>query len=297
VLTNQLQDHPQKIILAAVCVPSKLSMPCLHASSRTVRNCLTYGVSPLPVFLCPVLLRFPKIELSSQSIVVPKRQQTFGQVSRLHTGIRGGVPDLGNGSVDIALLPVSCPGCGALVQTIEPHEAGFYSATRKVVGVFTTQKGATEVPEDTSEDLIYKAALQNAKSDLLQEMGLANLSALSKTCCSNRFLRLLKSQFIIQKMALPRYKPRAGKYRSATVVTTLFTIIPESQFNIPRYNPSETLFQNPLTNSIIYITSSMQQISHYRSFQIFTVFSRQLPSGQRTVAQRRANFTRTKTYR
>ncbi|KAI9869411.1 MAG: hypothetical protein M1813_000200 [Trichoglossum hirsutum] len=153
-------------------------MPCLHASSRTVRNCLTYGVSPLPVFLCPVLLRFPKIELSSQSIVVPKRQQTFGQVSRLHTGIRGGVPDLGNGSVDIALLPVSCPGCGALVQTIEPHEAGFYSATRKVVGVFTTQKGATEVPEDTSEDLIYKAALQNAKSDLLQEMGLANLSAL-----------------------------------------------------------------------------------------------------------------------
>lgn len=31
----------------------------------------------------------------------------------------------------IEILPVSCPGCGAFSQTIEPDEPGYYGATRK----------------------------------------------------------------------------------------------------------------------------------------------------------------------
>jgi hypothetical protein len=76
---------------------------------------------------------------------------------------------------------VSCPGCGAFVQTTEPQEAGFYSNARKAVKVFTAQKEVATIPRNATEDVIYKKALQNAESGLLQEMGLANLSALSKT--------------------------------------------------------------------------------------------------------------------
>ena len=146
-------------------------MPCIRATQHAARN-LTCNVLSVPAFLCPALLRSPKPELFSQSIVLPKRQaQITIQVSRLHTGIQSAVSAVVKGSVDLALLPVSCPGCGAFVQNIEPHAAGFYSTTKKA---FKLQKQASILPKSGIEDAIYESALRKAENTLLQEMGLAS---------------------------------------------------------------------------------------------------------------------------
>ncbi|KAH0544834.1 hypothetical protein FGG08_001063 [Glutinoglossum americanum] len=103
----------------------------------------------------------------------------MAQISGLHTGTKTSGSGISKDAADIALLPVSCPGCGALVQTVEPLEAGFYSITRKAVKVFSARKEAIKIPKNTIEDVVYKGALQKAEGSQLQEMGLANLSILT----------------------------------------------------------------------------------------------------------------------
>jgi genetic interactor of prohibitins 3, mitochondrial len=47
-------------------------------------------------------------------------------------------------------LPISCPGCGALIQEAHKGEAGFYTRSRKAVKVFLRQ-GKSETAEDAQE--------------------------------------------------------------------------------------------------------------------------------------------------
>ena len=55
-------------------------------------------------------------------------------------------------------MPSQCAGCGALSQTILKDEAGFYTLTRRSVKDYT----AAAAPQESKEDTIVKAALDNA---------------------------------------------------------------------------------------------------------------------------------------
>ena len=67
-------------------------------------------------------------------------------------------------------LPVSCPGCGALSQTVFPDQAGFFTENRSAVKTYLYGK------EDTikNEDRVFEAAISQANKDLIQDLGLQN---------------------------------------------------------------------------------------------------------------------------
>jgi hypothetical protein len=58
-------------------------------------------------------------------------------------------------------LPQQCPGCGALSQTVDQDQPGFYTRSRKTVRNYLQKKSFSK---DSEEDDIVRAALQNAGS-------------------------------------------------------------------------------------------------------------------------------------
>lgn len=135
----------------------------------------------VPVFLCPVLvrssastntscltLRFFETSTSALPSVL-KFRASLSPTPPQHDvpAFKGAIP-----------LPVSCPGCGALNQTVYPGEAGFYSATRKSVKAFIVQDDRPHTPEDR----VLQSVTDNADHGLLRELGLdAMLNARSKS--------------------------------------------------------------------------------------------------------------------
>ncbi|KAF1808742.1 hypothetical protein P152DRAFT_404643 [Eremomyces bilateralis CBS 781.70] len=75
-------------------------------------------------------------------------------------------------------LPYSCPGCGAPTQTVDPDDAGYFSTTRGAVKAYLRHQAQ---PSQTTEDAIFANALQEAKLDTLQELGIRDLSKAGAT--------------------------------------------------------------------------------------------------------------------
>ncbi|KAI9681390.1 MAG: hypothetical protein M1817_002673 [Caeruleum heppii] len=68
-------------------------------------------------------------------------------------------------------LPTSCPGCGALTQTREPAEAGFYTLTRGSVKAFVRNAGDSS--RHLKEKTLYDSAVDSLPTELQKELGLA----------------------------------------------------------------------------------------------------------------------------
>lgn len=49
------------------------------------------------------------------------------------------------------MLPVSCPGCGAFTQWIDPKEAGYYTTTRRAVKAYI-RSGLQDQTAKTAEN-------------------------------------------------------------------------------------------------------------------------------------------------
>jgi hypothetical protein len=60
--------------------------------------------------------------------------QRLAPTRRLHTGPE--TIQVSKSHSASALLPVSCPGCGALTQWVEPDEPGFYTISRRSIKSF-----------------------------------------------------------------------------------------------------------------------------------------------------------------
>ena len=75
-------------------------------------------------------------------------------------------------SLFVSGLPRTCPGCGAFSQTLEPGEAGFYSATRKPVQIFIASQHAPTRQRLEEEAHTYATAVAHADQGLLQSLGL-----------------------------------------------------------------------------------------------------------------------------
>lgn len=111
----------------------------MKTSARALSFLIAKSSSPsliIPGFLCPSLLKLslshtsPSLSLARRDELPPRDQfsRTFSAVATFS----GGQKDVQLSS-QLAILPLSCPGCGALTQYIESDDAGFYSMDRRSV--------------------------------------------------------------------------------------------------------------------------------------------------------------------
>ena len=76
-------------------------------------------------------------------------------------------------------LPRSCPGCGALTQTVSPGQPGFYGANRKSVKAFIGRYGQYPGNGYDGESKMFERVLGVADADLLSQIGLHGARAIN----------------------------------------------------------------------------------------------------------------------
>ncbi|KAA6414511.1 MAG: hypothetical protein FRX48_01260 [Lasallia pustulata] len=128
---------------------------------------------PIPIFLCPFLAS------SANAVQIPLNLHAPGpqpRARRLHIETaRGPEKQFLKASLGPDALPWSCPGCGALTQTLEPKEAGFYSTTRKSVKAYIANQTGHGSTGRRREAEIYTSAVKNVDGALLKELGLEDV--------------------------------------------------------------------------------------------------------------------------
>ncbi len=148
----------------------------LSKASRKLANHL-YHTSPrtVPIFLYPILLK----KVTSTHISLAHRRALGTTISAIpalpecQTSISSATLQNDTPALTRAMaLPITCSGCGALNQTVNPGEAGFYSITRKSVKAFIAQNDLSKCRNHTPEDGVLKSAIETADHGLLRELGL-----------------------------------------------------------------------------------------------------------------------------
>lgn len=66
-------------------------------------------------------------------------------------------------------LPLSCPGCGAFTQSVDPSEAGFYTPTRSAVKKYLNPQDQAPAAK---EDEIFHSVIQKLSPELRTQLGL-----------------------------------------------------------------------------------------------------------------------------
>jgi hypothetical protein len=145
--------------------------------ARRIARQATIPVADLPTFLCPGILRITHLQPTQNS---PKHARPLPRASqRRHaTSISSNSPislSAGPGPL-LETLPQQCPGCGALSQTVDQDQPGFYTRSRKAVRNYLQKKS---FPKSSEEDDIVKAALENAGS-LAETISLGDFSSPGK---------------------------------------------------------------------------------------------------------------------
>lgn len=182
--------------------PMLISVPsCTHLlssssmkTSRALNFLTTRSSSPLINilgFLCPSLLRLPHI--TSPTSPAPKEKSRLRNPNaRTYSAIANF--SAGNNDIPIsqlAALPLSCPGCGALTQDIESDDAGFYSMDRKSVKE-CLQKRSQDMTRVKTEQITSIGKDEGSGSAVSQLVGLDKTS--SKT---GRMLHLINTDLTL----------------------------------------------------------------------------------------------------
>lgn len=128
----------------------------------------------VPFFLCPFLAS------SAHAVNSPTNRHARGnqpRTRRLHIETaRGPEKQIFQTSPGPHALPWSCPGCGALTQSIDPKEAGFYTTTRKSLKAYIANQTGRDATEKLRDDETYTSAVKNVDGALLKELGLDDVS-------------------------------------------------------------------------------------------------------------------------
>ncbi|RDW82254.1 hypothetical protein BP6252_03366 [Coleophoma cylindrospora] len=126
----------------------------------------------LPEFLCPAL-RHVNILYLEQS---RERNSTAPCIQRRHAS--SAIPRTDSSKIalpeakSLRKLPQQCAGCGALSQTVDSEEPGYYSLGRRSVKDFLVDKSAQKSKEESA---VVEAAFQNINSEVLGSLGLQQL--------------------------------------------------------------------------------------------------------------------------
>lgn len=136
------------------------------------------GSIELPAFLCPGLFRevsrslHQRLPLTSSNTRknVNRSQQ---RLLHLKSSKPGGyaIPDSFSSKTS---LPQQCGGCGALSQTVDRQDPGFYSITRRSVKNYLNGGYCDELKDSQKqlENQIFQASLQSLDGQLLQSLSI-----------------------------------------------------------------------------------------------------------------------------
>jgi hypothetical protein len=133
--------------------------------ARRVARQVETPLLDLPVFLCPALSPSP-LNLSLQ---VPQRRlvhsaaEQISSIPQNDTNIQQMRNELREASL-IKKLPPQCSGCGALSQTVDKNEPGFFDLVRQRKSVKKYLAGTTEATK-SMEDRIFEQAIEQAKEN------------------------------------------------------------------------------------------------------------------------------------
>ncbi|KAH8590281.1 hypothetical protein B0O99DRAFT_635154 [Bisporella sp. PMI_857] len=125
--------------------------------ARAIRQVETPSVS-LPVFLCPALVATSFLSPTNSPYKFSQRRKVHTipkQTDSSRTNFLGNSYSTENPG---ARLPPQCSGCGALSQTVDKKEPGFYNLRRRGVREYVEGKSADV---ESHEDRIIQEALEN----------------------------------------------------------------------------------------------------------------------------------------
>ena len=145
--------------------------PALTGATRFVQTKPLHSI--VPEFLCPVLHEISyrctpfRPRATSKYVSTSSRRKTSAEQAGITTGDVG---DRGSFPMQSKkLLPLSCPGCGALSQRIWPDQAGYYTDNRPAVKTYLSED---EERQFTNEERIFESAMSRTDHVLMQDLGL-----------------------------------------------------------------------------------------------------------------------------
>ncbi|KAJ9665547.1 Mitochondrial ribosome small subunit biogenesis protein [Coniosporium apollinis] len=146
--------------------------PALHRTSTLLSRQLLHTDTFIPTFLCPVLLQQPAITTTRKRRPLhPVRALSTSAAATATAVVSAAPPPPNYGAVKPqsanSALPISCPGCGAPTQTVEPNEAGYYSTNRPNVKAYLNGGSRRAL-----EDKVFRSVVQHADNDLLGQLGM-----------------------------------------------------------------------------------------------------------------------------
>jgi hypothetical protein len=118
------------------------------------------------------------------------QQRRLQQIPRrcLSTGRVDAEPEDFSDARDVATISESslqsltaCPGCGALAQTVEPGEAGYYSLQRRAVDLYLKQQNSGLKTDES----VVSSALESAGPELVKSLGLGTSATATQTSNSS----------------------------------------------------------------------------------------------------------------
>jgi len=146
---------------------------------------LVFRVKPssitIPLFLCSLLRPYESLSLGRS------RNAQLSRPQKRKLYIETVIPPAQSLSVQglptpsqLLELPRSCPGCGALTQTISSDQPGFYSTNRKSVRAFIARNGQPVCRGHTGESETFDHVIGTADASLLAHLGLTGPKASEK---------------------------------------------------------------------------------------------------------------------
>lgn len=132
--------------------------------------------------LIPLFSTFSAVSITRRSPAIKRTSRaTRPSCRRLHTDVRSSTDGIAVPSLiktrphQQRELPFACPGCGALTQSVHPHEAGHYSKERAAVRKYLHHSEEQGVKEATAEDRVVEDALGNIPPELRAQLGFDQL--------------------------------------------------------------------------------------------------------------------------
>lgn len=135
-------------------------------ASRIGENFASLGL--VPTYLCPALLRplsWPSPTSKSQART--QKRQNHVQVDALPLER----PEIVH---SLLALPLQCPGCGAYTQSTSPHDAGYYSVSRKMVKSYIHRHQNLHNAGHSVERVTFNEIAKRADSGVLEALGLTS---------------------------------------------------------------------------------------------------------------------------
>ncbi|KAK1986679.1 hypothetical protein LZ30DRAFT_581513 [Colletotrichum cereale] len=153
-------------------------------SSRWLRSALSIGdraaLGEVPVYLCPSFsaasARHSFAPAAGAHRKLPYRQRRCVHVEANTTTEAAAPPPPATEptlKLSTKKLPLQCSGCGALAQTTDAGQAGYYDLSRKAVREFLTSDSEKDAEKELrEEDKVVDEALQNLGEEQLAQLGL-----------------------------------------------------------------------------------------------------------------------------